>query len=267
MTCVCPVCVTCVCPVCVTCVCDLCVTCVCVLCVCPMCFLYACVCVYAKGGNNLPDSIGGSIPCGPMDQQETDNALRTDQLLFQTAVLGEDEELALTGPIMATLFVSSDAIDTDFMVKISDVYPTGEVRILQDNAARMRWREGGLEPVYMAKGEVYEVTMNLSNTSYVVAPGHALRIAISSSNFPRFSVNPNNGLLLADPTYPGENVTASNTLFHSAQYPSRVSLPVIADKSAQLPDVDVLKEMREAYPQITDNMLSKFDAYLRSRRF
>lgn len=216
--------------------------------------------VPTKGGNNLPDSIGGSIPCGPMDQQETDTS-RTDQLLFQTAVVGSDEELVLSGPLFATLFVSSDAIDTDFMVKISDVYPTGEVRILQDNAVRMRWREATLEPVYMQKGEVYEVTLNLWNTSYVLAPGHALRVAVASSNYPRFSVNPNNGLLLADEAYPGENITASNSLYHSAQYPSRVTLPVIQDKHAQLPDCDVLHEMRTAFPQITDHMLEKFAAY------
>jgi hypothetical protein len=89
------------------------------------------------------------------------------------------------------------------MVKISDVYPTGEARLLQDNAVRMRWREGGLEPVNMKKGEVYKVELSLWNTSYVVAPGHNLRFVVSSSNFPRFSVNPNNGLLLADENYPG----------------------------------------------------------------
>jgi predicted acyl esterase len=85
--------------------------------------------VPTMGGNNLPASIGGSIPCGPMDQSEVDK--RGDVLKFQTPALSE--ELALMGPLMATLFVSSDAIDTDFTVKISDVYPTGEVRILQVN--------------------------------------------------------------------------------------------------------------------------------------
>ena len=60
----------------------------------------------------------------------------------------------------------------------------------------MRWREGGQEPVLMKKDEVYKVEFDLWNTSYVVAPGHALRFSISSSNYPRFSVNPNNGKLL-----------------------------------------------------------------------
>ena len=190
------------------------------------------------GGNNLPDSIGGSIPCGPLDQAEVDK--RDDMILFNTEVFSN--ELALSGPLLAKLFVSSDMVDTDFMVRISDVYPTGEVRLLQDSAVRMRWREKTLTPVAMEKGQVYEITVNLWNTSYVVAPGHALRVAVQSTNFPRFSVNGNNGVLLADPTYPGTLNVATNTLFVGAKYPSRVILPVV-DKRRQLPEVHVLKEV------------------------
>eukprot|EP00286_Rhodomonas_abbreviata_P028288 CAMPEP_0181292308 /NCGR_PEP_ID=MMETSP1101-20121128/2435_1 /TAXON_ID=46948 /ORGANISM="Rhodomonas abbreviata, Strain Caron Lab Isolate" /LENGTH=600 /DNA_ID=CAMNT_0023396765 /DNA_START=65 /DNA_END=1867 /DNA_ORIENTATION=+ len=216
--------------------------------------------VFTMGGNNLPDSIGGSIPCGPLDQAEQD--ARSDVLTFQTNTLGEDEELVLSGGLFANLFVSSDAIDTDFMVKISDVYPTGEVRILEDNAVRMRWRENTLTPVYMESGTVYNIEMNLWNTTYVVAPGHALRVSVSSSNNPRFSVNYQNGLVLNDPAYPGENVTATNTIYHSAQYPSKVTLPIIENKNAQLPQVHVLKEVMAAYPSITEDLLQKFSVAL-----
>jgi len=202
------------------------------------------------GGNNLPDSIGGSIPCGPLDQSEVDQ--RSDVLTFQTDVF--IDTLPLTGPLFATLYVSSDAIDTDFMVRISDVYPTGEARLLQDNAVRMRWREGET-PVAMSKGEIYKVEMNLWNTSYIVAPGHALRFAVSSSNFPRFSVNANNGILLADTAYPGENITASNSLYHSAKYPSKVTLPVV--KKIQIPTVHVLKEVQIAYPHLTTEVIDR----------
>ena len=162
----------------------------------------------------------------------------------------------MTGPLFATLYVSSDAVDTDFMVRISDVYPTGEVRLLQDNAIRMRWRENTLTPVYMSKGRVYKVELNLWNTSYVVAPGHALRFSVSSSNWPRFSVNPNNGVILNDPNYPGQNITAQNSLYHSLKYPSKVTLPVV-NKRLQLPNVHVVKEVQTAYPQITDELITK----------
>jgi hypothetical protein len=203
------------------------------------------------GGCNLPHSIGGSIPCGPLDQQEVDK--RSDVLTFQTPLM--TEELAISGGIYATLYVSSDAIDTDFTVKVSDVYPTGEARILQDNAVRMRWREGGLDAVYMEKDQIYKMEMNLWNTSYVVAPGHALRFSVSSSNFPRFSVNPNNGLLLADPQYPGENITALNTLYHSSEYPSHVTLPIVS--KSQLPEVNILKEVQTMYPMLDEGFIRK----------
>jgi len=196
------------------------------------------------GGNNLPPELGGSIPCGPLDQSELDQ--RSDVLVFETPTLTSN--LVLTGPLFATLYVSSSAIDTDFMVKISDSYPTGEVRLLQDSAVRMRWREGGDVPVYMTPGEVYKIEVGLWNTSYIVAPGHKLRVSIMSSNNPRFSVNPNNGILLADPAYPGPNITAVNTLYHSAAYPSHIQLPVI--EKVQLPKVNVLHEVRKGYPQL-----------------
>jgi putative CocE/NonD family hydrolase len=114
------------------------------------------------GGNNLPDSIGGSIPCGPLDQTPVDS--RADVLTFDTPVF--DSDLPLTGPLFATIFVGSDAIDTDFTVKISDIYPNGgPVRLLQDSAVRMRWRENGITPVPMKNGEVYKMEVNLWNTS------------------------------------------------------------------------------------------------------
>eukprot|EP00602_Paraphysomonas_sp_CaronLab_P002045 CAMPEP_0185025020 /NCGR_PEP_ID=MMETSP1103-20130426/8141_1 /TAXON_ID=36769 /ORGANISM="Paraphysomonas bandaiensis, Strain Caron Lab Isolate" /LENGTH=533 /DNA_ID=CAMNT_0027558131 /DNA_START=216 /DNA_END=1817 /DNA_ORIENTATION=- len=199
-----------------------------------------------NGGNNL----FGDAPCGPLDQQEID--LREDVLVFETPVL--TEELVLTGPINGHLYVSSDAIDTDFMVRVSDVYPTGEARLIQDSAVRMRWREGGTTPVYMEKGTVYPAYISLWNTSYVVAPGHSLRFAVSSSNYPRFSINPNNGLLLADPMYPGDSVIAVNTVHHSAQFPTYIELPVV-DKS-QLPKIKNLKmEFEMAYPYINYDMV------------
>lgn len=184
--------------------------------------------VPTQGGNNL------DMPCGPLDQAEIDQ--RSDVLVFQTPV--QESAVPMTGPLFATLFVSSDAIDTDFMVRMSDVYPTGEVRLIQDSAIRMRWRDGGEVPVYMTPGEVYEVEISLWNTSYVIAPGHSLRVAVTSSNAPRFSVNYNNGVLLKSAD-PGPIIVANNVLYHSAQYPSRVRLPLVS--MSQLPKLDDIK--------------------------
>lgn len=122
--------------------------------------------------------------------------------------------------------------------------------MIQDSAIRMRWREGGTVPQYMEQGQVYPAYISLWNTSYVVAPGHALRFAISSSNYPRFSINRNNGALLADKeNYPGANITALNTVHHSSTYPSYIELPVVDKKD--LPELQNLKaEFEMSYPDL-----------------
>lgn len=207
------------------------------------------------GGNNLPASIGGSIPCGPLDQSPIDS--RDDLVLFNVPV--QEEELVLTGEIAANLFVSSDMIDTDFMVRVSDVYndDAGTVRLLQDNAVRMRWRNAGLTPDDIVPGQVYEIQIPLANTSYVVAPGHQLRFSVQSSNFPRFSVNNGNGILLADPAYPGPANVAQNTIYHSEKYPSSIILPVIADKEKSLPSINLMDAVQKRYPHITNELIKK----------
>lgn len=132
---------------------------------------------------------------------------------------------------------------------MSDVYPTGEARLIQDSAVRMRWRENTIDPVFMTPGSVYPAYISLWNTSYVVAPGHALRFAVSSSNYPRFSVNYNNGILLADAAAPGEPVVATNSIHHSAAYPSYFELPIV--RKSQLPELHNIKEQfQAAYPEV-----------------
>jgi len=187
------------------------------------------------GGNNL------AISCGPMDQTEVDK--RSDILLFTTPIFRD--EFPMTGPLFADIFVGSSAVDTDFMVKIEDIYPTGEARLLQDSAIRMRWREGGNTSVKMEVGGVYPAHLTLWNTSYVVAPGHRLRFAISSSNWPRFSVNFNNGHLLGECS--GPQIVATNTFYHSAQYPSSISLPAVSKED--LPPYNYI-QIEEAFPQV-----------------
>jgi hypothetical protein len=203
--------------------------------------------VPSQGGNNL------EIPCGPLDQQEVE--ARDDNIVFTTPVLEED--LVLSGPMWAKLFVSSDAVDTDFMVKISDVLPSGESRLLMDNAFRMRWREMKSEPTNMEAGEVYEIDISLWNTSYVFPAGNQLRVSISSSNYPRFSINPNNGRMLKDEDFT-QNVTATNTIYHSSEYASRIVLPKVS--RAQLPEFHLIEAFEKNFPEFgsAKEVISKF---------
>ena len=153
------------------------------------------------------------------------------------------------------------------MVKIEDVYPTGEKRLLQDSAIRMRWREGNTAPVMMTPGDVYHVSMTLWNTSYIVAPGHALRFVVTSSNSPRFSINNNNGFLLKDG--PGTPIVAMNTIYHSARYPSSVNLPVV--RKALIPKHPLIEEIAtsipdlnkilETYPDLFDRLAGRMAKY------
>ena len=132
--------------------------------------------------------------------------------------------------------------------------------MIQDSAVRMRWREGGLEPVMMVPGTVYEITASLWNTSYVIAPGHSLRLVVTSSNDPRFSVNPNNGYPLASPDT-GPVITANNVLYHSTQYPSHFKLPVV--QMSQLPELsDIKGQFNRAFPNLNaDDVLRGNIAY------
>jgi putative CocE/NonD family hydrolase len=187
------------------------------------------------GGSNL------AIKCGPLDQRP--NLNRSDVIYFRTPAL--TAPLPLTGPLQAVLYVSSNCTDTDFSVMIADVYPSGATRLLQDAVLRMRWRDlaNTALPQPMQPGEVYEVLVDLWNTSYVLAPGHRLHVSISSSNYPRFSVNPNNGLPLSQN---GTALIAENAVLMGPDYPSRLVLPVVT--LDQMPAHKVLNDIASAQP-------------------
>ena len=128
------------------------------------------------------------------------------------------------------LHVASSAVDTDFTAKLLDVYPPhpdyplGFDLNLGDSIARMRYRSSLEKGELMKAGEVYEVKINLYPTSNLFARGHRIRLDISSSNFPRFDVNPNTGEPLNGHR---RMVPADNTVYHDATRASRVVLPLI----------------------------------------
>ncbi|MEM9257898.1 MAG: CocE/NonD family hydrolase [Pseudomonadota bacterium] len=149
------------------------------------------------------------------------NVTRSDVLIFETGPL--DEALNITGPISVNLFVSSDARDTDFTVKLIDVYPDGRAFNIVDGIQRMRWRNGFDVPDFIRPEEIYAISIDLQATSNVFLPGHKLRIEVSSSNFPRFTRNLNTGELNhAGSTF----VSATNTVHMGGDHASHVLLPV-----------------------------------------
>jgi putative CocE/NonD family hydrolase len=172
-------------------------------------------------------SLGGGICCigdtvdpGAFDQRAIE--ARADVLVYSTEPLEHD--LNVTGGIAVTLYVSSDARDTDFTVKLIDVYPDGTAYNLDETIQRVRYREGYDQEVFMEPGKVYELKISPMSTSNVFPAGHRVRIEVSSSNFPRFARNLNTG----GPNYnESEPVTAHNAVHHSKAFPSRIELSVL----------------------------------------
>jgi putative CocE/NonD family hydrolase len=171
--------------------------------------------VPTRGGNLLS---GGRA--GPVDQSEL--AGRTDVLVFTTDPLQTDVEV--TGPIVVKLWASSSALDTDFTAKLIDVHSDGKAYNLVDGIIRARYRDSFEEPVLLEPGEVYEYEIDLWATSNVFKAGHRIRVDISSSNFPRFDRNPNTGHAFG---LDAELQTATQTIYHDAEHPSHIVLPVI----------------------------------------
>lgn len=165
------------------------------------------------GGQNL------LIPKGPMDQKKVEE--RPDVLLFTSDVL--QAPLEITGRITGKLFISSDCPDTDFTVKLCDVYPDGKSILVTDGIRRASLRNGFEKREPLEAGEVYPLDVDLWSTSLVFNKGHRIRVAVSSSNSPRFEPNPNTG----DPhPVAGKSRVAKNTLHLSEKHPSHILLPV-----------------------------------------
>ena len=176
-------------------------------------------------GNPVP-STGGprgtswGTKAGAVDQGRVES--RHDVLVYTTPPL--EEGIELTGPITAILYVSSSARDTDFTVKLVDVYPDGTAYNIQGSILRARYREGFTDQVWMEEGGVYELRIDVDATSNWFPPGHRIRVQVSSSNFPLYERNMNTGGNNFDEV---EWVVAENTVHHSAEYPSHLILPVI----------------------------------------
>jgi len=174
--------------------------------------------VPSHGGNVC--CTGGAVRGGAFDQQEMET--REDILVYSTEPLKTGVEV--TGTIEVELSVSSDVRDTDFTVKLVDVYPDGRAYNLDESIQRARYREGYDHQVFMEPGKIYRVPVGPLSTSNYFPPGHRIRIEVSSSNFPRFTRNLNTGGNNFDEA---EGVVAHNRIHHSRAHASWIRLPVV----------------------------------------
>jgi putative CocE/NonD family hydrolase len=175
--------------------------------------------------NPVP-TIGGRLCCsnqlppGPADQRPNEN--RPDVLVFTTPPLEKDVEV--TGFIRAKIYAASSAVDTDFTAILTDVEPSGYSRFLTDGIVRARYRNSTSAAEPIEPGKIYAYDIDLWATSNVFKAGHRIRLAIASSNFPRFNRNLNTGEAMAGAT---RMLKATQTIYHDAGHPSALVLPVI----------------------------------------
>lgn len=191
-------------------------------------------------------TIGGSLTSmepvargGPFDQRESAEffgcappylplASRADVLVFQTEPLAA--AVQVIGPLQADLYVSTDGPDTDFTAKLVDVYPAsadypqGFAMLLADGIVRLRYVPDPSTETFRLAGDVIRITCTLFPIANLFAAGHRIRLDISSSNFPKYDVNPNTG----EPDGAARRRrVAVNTVFADAAHPSRIVLPIL----------------------------------------
>jgi putative CocE/NonD family hydrolase len=167
------------------------------------------------GGGNLLTNVG------PYDQQPVE--ARDDVLCYTTDNLSRDIEV--TGPVSAVLYAETDALDTDFTVKLVDVYPDGRAINIQDGIARALYRNNDpLQATPLTPGAIERYDIDLWATSIVFKKGHRIRVEVSSSNFPRYNRNLNTGLTEPDTI---STLEAHQSIYHTSLYPSHILLPVI----------------------------------------
>jgi len=168
------------------------------------------------GGNNC---CGTPTLAGPYDQRPIER--RSDVLVYSTGILREP--VAIAGPVKMKLWAATDGPDTDWMVKLVDVYPNGFAMPVAEGILRARFRNGLSEPQMLKANEAYEFEVDMVGTANVFQPGHQIRVDVTSSNFPQFDRNLNTG----EGPESSKIRVARNTVFHTAERPSAIILPVV----------------------------------------
>ncbi len=173
--------------------------------------------VPTTGGNNC---CGAPTLAGPVNQRALE--VRPDIVGFTSEPL--TTPLAIAGPVKMSLHASTDGTDTDWMVKLIDVYPNGDAFPMAEGMLRARFRRGLDKPELLRPNDAYEFTVDLVGTAVVFQPGHRIRIDVTSSNFPQFDRNPNTG----DPLGTSAKTrVAQQTIYHSVARPSHIVLPMV----------------------------------------
>jgi putative CocE/NonD family hydrolase len=174
-------------------------------------------------------TLGGSTCCGedvtpismgPRDQRPAE--WRPDVLVYSTPPLEADVEV--TGPIKVELWAASSAPDTDFTAKLVDVFPSGYAMNVAQGILRARYRDSFERPSPLEPGRPYRLQIDCWSSSNLFRRGHRIRVEIASSNFPQFDRHPNTDRPFGTDA---DFVRATQTVYHDAQHPSHIVLPIV----------------------------------------
>jgi len=179
--------------------------------------------VLTRGGRNM------NIDAGTYDQRELE--ARPDVLTYTTEILMDT--VIIAGPVWVQLYAGSDALDTDFMASLCDVYPDGRSMLIADGAVQARHRNTITEEELLTPEEIESYTIDLWSTAVTVAPGHRIRLNITSSNYNRFAINPNTGEPFRQHT---QTQIAHQSIYHDLDYPSALILPVMEGVDTLVPE-------------------------------
>ena len=208
--------------------------------------------VYTKGGSNF------SLPAGPYHQSDS-VWFRDDVLIFVTPTY--QDPFDIFGRIEAKIYMSTNVFDTDITAKLVDMYPNGKRMLITDGIKMARHRISYEQEDFLTPSVIYELSIDLNYMAYTIAPGHRLGLAISSSNYPRFAVNPNTG---ADVNSATEMIAVANTkIYFGGDHATKIMIPIrqtgfssIEDSRNTLVSKSVMTENSIAFIDIPEKMLN-----------
>ncbi len=180
---------------------------------------------------------------------------RDDILIFSTETL--ENPVRITGQPKLLLYVSSDRLDTDFAIRLTDVYPDGRSMLLYSGIRRMRFRDGYYadDTAVMTPGNIYQAEISLPSLANTFMPGHQIKLDLTSSNYPRFDCNLNNG----GPMYTaGDTLIANNSVYFSEDYPSKLILPVL-DNATSIKEDELINDKAVVYPNPTSDFINIYN--------
>jgi len=200
------------------------------------------------GGATLTQSLGQ----GPYDQAPVVEA-RNDISVFTSPLI--TTPIVLKGKPNVVLNVSSNVLDTDFNVRLTDVYPDGRSMLIVEGVKRMRFRSGywAADTAAMLPGNIYQITIELPYLAHSFLVGHKIRVDVSSSNYPRFALNLNNGGAMY---VAGDSLMAQNIIYTNSNYSSYINLPLVGYISAVNDPSDLQSESLMIYPNPVEDYLN-----------